>query len=260
MTVLEFAKEVKKQIEDRLNGTYRVEVQEIRKNNNVKMTGLIVLPENLNVSPTIYLDSFFEAYQNGTEMDTIVESLLQLYWEGLPSKEVDMDFFKDYEKVKDKICYRLIHYEMNKEFLEKVPHIPFLDLAIVFFYAFDNEQIGKGTIAIHNSHKELWKVSNAELLERASENTRRLYPCEVLPMTDVLKMIMDRGNDMEANELFYEDREELLAALPMHVLSNTARFLGAICMLYSEVLENIFQETGEGFYILPSSIHEGVTC
>lgn len=260
MTVLEFAKEVKKQVEDRLDGTYRVEVQEIRKNNNVKMTGLIVLPENLNVSPTIYLDSFFEAYQNGTEMDTIVESLLQLYWEGLPTKEIDMDFFKDYEKVKDKICYRLIHYEMNKEFLEKVPYIPFLDLAIVFFYSFDNEQIGKGTIAIYNSHKETWKVSNAELLERAKENTTRLYPSEVLPMTDVLEMIMDRGADKDLKDSFYEEKEELLETLPMHVLSNTARFLGAICMLYPEVLENVFRETNEGFYILPSSIHEGATC
>lgn len=260
MNISEFATQIKEQIEGKLNTNYRVDIHEVRKNNNVKMTGLIILPENLNVSPTIYLDSFFEAYENGTEMNTIVDSLLELYWEGLPQKEVDMDFFKEYEKVKDRICYRLINYEMNKDFLEKVPYIPYLDLAIVFYYSFENEQIGKGTIAIYNSHKDMWGISNEELWKAAEENTKRLCPYEVLPMVDILNKIFEEVASEDTEELLLHDREEMLASVPMQVLSNVSRFLGAVGILCTDVLEETAKIMQDGFYILPSSIHEGVTC
>ena len=36
-----------------------VHVQEVRKNNNVLLHGMTILRKGQNVSPTIYLDSFF---------------------------------------------------------------------------------------------------------------------------------------------------------------------------------------------------------
>ena len=260
MDILEFAEQVTKRVREKLGDRYRVEVHEVRKNNNVKLTGMVILPECLNISPTIYLDSFHEAYENGTEMDTIVESLLHLYESGLPEKEIDMSFFQDFEQVKDRICYRLIHFERNKEYLESVPYIPFLDLAIVFYYAYEGKQIGKGTIAVCNNHLNMWKVGVTQIYEAAKENTVGLYPQELLPMTDVLTMLL---NDMEEDTSELSERldpEELLQAVPMQVLSNKERFFGAACMLYPNVLEQIAGDNKEGFFILPSSIHEGATC
>ena len=68
-----------------------------------------------------------------------------------------MDFFKDFEKVKDRIVYRLIHAGRNKELLDEIPHIPFWDLAICFSYSFWSEELGDGMILIRNEHMESWK-------------------------------------------------------------------------------------------------------
>ena len=50
-------------------------------------------------------------------------------------KRIDPSFFTDFDNIRDKIAMKLIHYERNKELLEKVPHIPFPDLAIVFYWS-----------------------------------------------------------------------------------------------------------------------------
>lgn len=259
MEMKEFAEQIKELVKEKLGDQYRVELHEVRKNNNVKRTGVVIYRENQNVSPTIYLDSFFEVYENGTEPDTIAESVLHMYESGLPEQEIDMSFFQDYQQVRERICYRLIHYERNREFLENVPYIPYLDLAIVFFYAYEGEQIGKGTIAICNSHLKMWNVGVSQVYEAAKENTPRLYPPEILPMTDVLTQIMQ--NKDEIDEDFPDTTEEDFSKMiPMQILSNTERFLGAACILYPEILQQTADEKGEGFFILPSSIHEGATC
>ena len=76
MDILEFAEQVTKRVREKLGDRYRVEVHEVRKNNNVKLTGMVILPESLNISPTIYLDSFHEAYENGTISRVLTTNLV----------------------------------------------------------------------------------------------------------------------------------------------------------------------------------------
>ena len=44
--------------------------------------------------------------------------------------------------------------------------------------------------------------------------------------------------------------------VPMYVLSNTQKSLGAACILYDGVLKSCAARLGEAYYVLPSSIHE----
>lgn len=68
----------------------------------------------------------------------------------------------------------------------KVPYIPILDLAICFYYAFDEAGVDNGMIPIYRSHLDNWKVTDRELLEIAVKNTPRLFPGETIPMEEVL--------------------------------------------------------------------------
>ena len=43
-----------------------------------------------------------------------------------------VEFFRSFEEVRDRICYRLIRKERNEELLKDIPYIDFLDLAIPF--------------------------------------------------------------------------------------------------------------------------------
>ena len=45
-----------------------------------------------------------------------------------------MDSFENYEKARGHVYFNLINYERNKVLLTKIPYIPYLDLAVVFYY------------------------------------------------------------------------------------------------------------------------------
>lgn len=53
-----------------------------------------------------------------------------------------------------------------------------------------------------------------------------------------------------------EDPGEVFCKIPMRVLTNSKRVHGAACILYPGVLDEVAQETGGSFFILPSSVHE----
>ena len=44
--------------------------------------------------------------------------------------------------------------------------------------------------------------------------------------------------------------------VPMYVLTNVQKSLGAACILYRDMLKTCADRFGEAFYVLPSSVHE----
>ena len=252
MEIKAFAGKVQDVLKRELGSNYKVEIKEVRKNNGVILHGLLIRPRSRNVVPTIYLDAFWEAYEQGMPFAVIIRRLIAVYREGMPDEDIDMEYFKAFEKVKGRICYRLINREENREMLEELPHIEFLDLAICFYYAYQGKVLGEGSILINNSHVQMWKSSTAELLALAKLNTPRLYPCSSYSMQDILREIDETESPWKKPEA----EIELLPELPMRVLSNVKRTYGAVCMIYPGVLEKMAGECGQSFYILPSSVHE----
>lgn len=238
---------VKERVQDRLGDTAEVRVRSVLKNNAVRLWGLIITEAGKNISPTIYLESFYEAYVKGTTIDAIVEAIVDSYHNVPKELAVDMEFFKDFEKVKERVAYRLVNLENNKELLADVPFIPYLDLAICFYYAFGDTQIGEGAILIQRSHLEMWNTDEKELFSLAQENTSKLYPFEIMRMRTVVEQLVG------VQDLEILDEMEPAS---MYVLTNKKRIQGAAVVLYPEVLEHIADKLGTDFYIIPSSVHE----
>lgn len=158
------------------------------------------------------------------------------------NQKIDMEFFNDYEKVKERICFKLIHYKRNESLLHGIPHFAYLNLAVVFYYAYEGKELGKGTILVRNSHMKSWGVTREELYQAAKENTRRIFPPELVNMEDLIQRMTERE---EVEELF-----------PMFVLTNTCKQFGAVCILYKEQLEQVAAKMKKNLYLLPSSVHE----
>lgn len=254
MEINTFAGKVRDAVEKKLGETYKVEVREVQKNNGVILHGLLILTDDRNVIPTLYLEPFWEAYESGTSLAEIVRRLIRIYREDLPKTSIDMEFFRYFEKVSERICYRLIRQKGNEELLQDIPHIPFLDLAICFFYAYSGEALGEGAILIHDSHVELWSTTVKELLELAQKNTPRLFPWRCNSMENVLHEMMTEEEYL--NGVPQEESRDFLAGNPLRVLSNVQRVQGASCMLYPGLLKQLAGKEENSFYILPSSIHE----
>lgn len=246
-----FTKKVCAAVEMELGEGFRTEVREVRKNNGVRLQGLLILSKGQTVVPTIYLEHFLEAYESGLSFYGVVNRLLAVYRRDIPPEGMDMDFFRTFGKVRDRICYRLIGRKGNEELLEDIPHIEFLDLAVCFYYAYQGEKLGDGTILIHNSHMEMWDTSTEELSALAELNTQRLFPWECRGMEEVLEEMTGSG-DTDGTE----NPMETPCQVPMKILTNSKRTDGAVCILYPGVLDGIAQKTGSNLFILPSSIHE----
>lgn len=242
--IRKFAEIVSRAVSEALGEGFQVKLQEVIKNNGVVLQGLVILNGKSNLSPTIYLNPLLEAYENHMPLSDIVARILDLYMHEMPVDNVNLNFFREFDKVKEGICYKLISRERNHALLERIPHVDFLDLSICFFYAYRDEALGNGSILIYNNHTEVWGCSTEELLKLAKDNTPRIYPWQITNMGDVIGEFLGSSDGEETYDI------------PMYVLNNEQKVFGAACMIYPKTLEEAGQRLQENFYILPSSVHE----
>ena len=215
------------------------------KNNGVERVGLTIIDERINISPTIYLEEYYKQFENGFEIDEIVQNLLEVYHEVKFEHTWDVHTVKDFEAMHSKIVYKLIHAKKNEVLLQSMPYIAYLDFAIVFYILFDVDESGTATIPVTHELIQLWDVPLDEIQNNAFHNAPALLPASFKPMQLVIDELMGTNYSEQ------ENIEDL-----MFVLTNSLRSFGAACILYDGMLDKISEEIGENFYILPSSIHE----
>ena len=75
---MEFSQKIRTRVERELGSEYQVQLREVHKNNGVVLHGLIIMAKSGNVTPTIYLESFHQAYEKG---HTLGEVLRQIFIE-----------------------------------------------------------------------------------------------------------------------------------------------------------------------------------
>lgn len=263
MKIHTFICHILQKMQEEVEGEVKVSIRDITKNNGVVLTGLTFTQEDINISPTIYLEDFYKKYQNGTSIEDILTEIKEIYYKSKLDKDIDMAFFTEYEIAKKHIVYKLIHYDKNRELLKEIPHREYLDLAIVYYYLVDMKEFSNATILINNKHLEYWEVDEAALYNLAAKNTPRLLNVHFCGMMDVLKEITEeefRMENVKQNKLC-ESKEFLEGkaqkdATGMYVLSNVSRLYGAAAILYDGVLERCYERLEGNFFILPSSVHE----
>ena len=138
--------------------------------------------------------------------------------------------------------------------LKEVPHIPLLDLSIVFYILVDVDEKGSATIQIRNEHIEDWDVNVEQLYKDAKLNVKRLIPARLMCMQHVIEKLCDISKTEEKDLLkakFPPENKEF-----MYILTNSIHQFGAAVLAYPNILEMASRIIGEDFYLLPSSIHE----
>lgn len=248
MTYQEFKQTIVYAISNKLGSDFRVSLQDIIKNNDTHLDGLTILSKGSNISPTIYLNYYYDQYLSGKSLSSVQDDILLSYHKNVPKENIDISFFTDFAKVKTRIIFKLVNYDRNKELLSKVPHVRYLDLAIVFNCFVNSTEEGYATILIHHHHLSFWNISTDELYNLAMKNTPHLLQYQLQNMSDVIL------------NLFFEDESQIpqdsIPDFPMYVLSNVTKLNGSGCILYEDLLSDIAETLDSDFYILPSSIHE----
>lgn len=255
-----------------------VVVREIIKNNNVHLKAVSIVQKSSNATPTIYLEPYYEEYMEGRPVEALASEIFTLYKENVGKLNFQLNHLRNFDNIRDKIAFKVINYDMNRQELENIPHIKVLDLAIVFFIAIACEENHSATALIRKEHLALWKVAKEEIVEIAFENTPNLYPAVISRMEDILAEIIitdieeDIGSgdsikeDVNYGEYDYEQldsyvREEINNItkdndVELYVLTNKIRINGAATMFYDNVLRDFAREHECDVYIIPSSVHE----
>lgn len=247
MNYQQFIEEVERRVKEKIKGneTITVYIHTAVKNNGKERKGITVSEKGIHISPTIYLEEYFQQFQEGKPIEKIVEKILQLYEEVKCSHPCEESLLQNYEELKGKFACKLIHRGKNEKLLNDIPYVPWMDLAIVVFVLLEVSPYGTATVLVRKEHLEIWGLTEAQLFDEAKKNTPILLPYQFCPMRKLLREICPYAVDEG------EEEEESL-----YVLSNKLRSFGAASMLYEGILENVGQKLGENYYILPSSIHE----
>lgn len=252
MTYIEFADAVEKMMNKKMKGGVRASLYTAMKNNGKERTGILIEMPGINISPTIYLEEYYESYVAGRKIEQIVDDIKQLYEEIKQEKPWDCESFRDYEGVRNRIVFKVINTAKNRKFLRTVPHLAFLDLSIVFYVLVDVSEEGTAAMVVNRSHADTWKVQAETLWEDAMKNVKNLLPAEFVTMNHALKSLLG-DVEYEEGDLLLEKKKDYDQ---MYVLSNKFRNYGAACIAYPNVLEMIGQILKKDYYILPSSVHE----
>lgn len=218
---------------------------DVEKNNGVMLRAITIVNPDSNISPTIYLNDFKKQYEETHDIDEICNKIAELN-EKHEAVEFDVDSVVNFSKVKTRICAKLISRERNRNLLKNVPYREFLDLAVVYFVSL--EEMEFASILIHDNLLERWGVTEEELYSCAMQNMPKLFPENILPMSEVLK-------DMLSVEAMPEEAFAVIEDT-IYVATNQSKIFGAAVLLYPRFLEHEAEALGRNFYIIPSSVHE----
>lgn len=251
-----FLKTLTERLEDKLGDSYQLVLHKIPKNNGVKLDGLSLQGTDLAMAPTVYPRSYYEQYDAGMPLDEICDDILSLFLSTPVSSYLSPEELEEFSLVRSKVMFKLIHASSNRELLADMPHLPFLDLAIVFYLLLDRNEYGQITLPITKEHLKRWNLSLDHLWGYAARNTPREFPAEICSLNDLALKLAKKhlGDAYDEDEL--KDFLESQIVSPLHILSNQTGLCGAGCLLYPEILKNFADKLDSDLIILPSSIHE----
>ena len=227
MDYTKFINIMQNKVKEKLCPDVTVDIHSTVKNNGTIRTGLMFIQPDVNMFPTIYLEEFYDQYLQGESMNSLVQSLQEVYEKVKVKNSFPYNNILDFSKIKDSIVYKVIRRESNEELLTQVPYECYLDLAIVYYVLMEKTEFGTATLLIRNEHLKGWKVTKEEIVAAAKKNTPFLLPLEVGVLADY-----------------------------MYIVTNSIRSFGAAVMLYDDLWKRMEALIGGNFYVLPSSVHE----
>lgn len=224
---------------------------------NTKRDGVtfMVKDGDPKVSPTMYLDGLYEDYKKIGDIEIVLQNAAQELCKHLEQglhyvEKINLD------EVGDNVFFFLINEEQNHEYLQNRPHRKFNDLAIVYDYLIEIGDEGILSVPVTNDFARVAGFEEHELFERATENTKRLFPTKIQPMSNIIAELMDM--ETMPFELKQAIEQEIKVNEPMFVISNEYKHKGAGALLYENDLQELATYFNSSFYLLPSSIHESI--
>ena len=263
MTLKTFAEKMRVRVQEKAGDHYEVNLEHSLGNNGTENIRLTVKTDsNSNTAPAALLNGYYDQMTDKESEDLlekIADEIVKLccfsdYVEN--DGETLVRQVMDYDFCKEKLLFKLVNTGLNQELLLNTPHIPFLDLSIIFYVRLEEKDGVEMGVTVNEYLREAWKVTAQELYQQALRNAPEKMPVRFVEMdkTAVSLLVMDG-----------ETTPELLNILPpvenmkdntLYCLTNRLIRNGASVLLYPGVLKECAATCGKNLVILPSSVDE----
>ena len=255
-----FAEGVAKDIRNYLPSEYEdaeFQVVQKNKNNGIQLVGVQVnLPER-NASPIIYMEQFFDEIRQGEPVELVMNRIASCIEKSsqAPFMNCGIDL-TNYDSLKEHLAIKLVNTQANRKMLQEMPHENMEDLSTICYVDFPVDSgEGKATMEVKNQHLSIWNVDSKELFQQARANTQSINTPILQSMDEMMLSIFNE--ERHSTNLLDESVEFGLRSHDMlYALTNMEKQYGASMITQPEVLNKLNQLFPEGFYVLPSSVHE----
>lgn len=274
----------------------QIRIQKNRKVNLGDLAGVSVTMPGQACGPVIYLNNYYKDVAKGNmTMSQVFEGIAREGTESLDKlKNTEIGGFNPsmlsvWSAMKDRIYLSAVGLTRNKDLLSTVPHREMGDIACTYRIHLKGPDGSDGTILVNNQMMDTFHVNEEQIFQAAVENTLKNTPPTLNRMSVVTSCMMmqqsghreetkerlldnnlldvdtlKKGEPEEQNQSSRDeetrseghDQISLDDDLPLFVLTTSAMTLGAAVVFVPNVLEQIQQKMPEGFFVLPSSIHE----
>ena len=212
----------------------------------------LVSSHDEQISPKVYLDELYEEYKEVQDLNAVLyctaRDMCSALEEGREYRRIIAE-----EDLEENVTFQFINTEKNEEYLKQVPHREYHDLSIIYRVVHMQES---GTVfgyPVTNAMSERKGITEERLYEKAYENTERIMPTSIKPMSIFVK-------EKQCGISIPFDLSKTAKAMGedslLYVVTNAWNLNGATAILYEEHLQQLAKHLGSDFYLVPASRHE----
>lgn len=256
MTRQEFYNEVEQGILQYLPEEYQgssVSLMHTLKQNDVERTSISIRMPEEQIVPAIYLDPYFEEYENGKTMDGILKEISTVRINSMADslRQFDYRAIMDYSFVQSRLQTRLYDTERNEKKLKELVHKNLGDFSAAYSIDMGGDANHSMAVMVRPELLQIWEITPEKLHEDSlmADFGRKPRLCSLFSMIECLPDGEQAVNYLEQPELYMKD-------MPMLVLTNGSASFGASLIIHPDIQDKIAKCMGGDYYVLPSSVHE----
>ena len=248
---MEFLNIVKEELEKVLGDGFIVNATTVEKINH-ELHAIIIMENNRTknrvTAPVIYVDEYEKYYERGeADIEDVVNYIKRMFVNSQDNcKLLEEDSFS-FDEVTLEVC----NAELNKEFVEDIPHREFLDLII--YYVVRSKRgftkiITNADIEGKLTENDLYETARARVAEEIDPNIKSLY-------SHVKEYSISEADIVLAFALSCVEEENRDVTSSMYIVTTKAMYRGAKAITDKSFQQQLYDKLGK-YYVLPTSRDE----
>ena len=245
----EVIKEMKEQIPEPFKEHVEIDVREINKTNDDKKMSVSIRLSPSGIAPMLYLDDFYEEYQDGESVEDIASHILCMAAEaGVHAPDFESQSMA-YEDIADKLTMQMVEGERNKYRLQNLVYSPIDNGMVMIPYI----ELGRDEGGCYRAPvtKEMacdLDYDVEKLLDQAFEN--------LVAKNEPALYEMGFFDDKPPTRNPMCEDFEINPYHGMYILTNNRKDEGASVLFYPGMDTRIGELLGSNYFALPGSLHE----